>query len=69
VLQPYGADAAARTAIKISRDGSGSTLSTWDVSQDSITEHDKRHAKVTSYLKAANAADEREVAAALRPIM
>jgi wobble nucleotide-excising tRNase len=63
------ADTNTRTAIKISRDGSGSTLSTWDVRQDSITEHDKRHAKVTAYLQAANAADEREVAAALRPIL
>jgi len=63
------ADATTRTAIKISRDGAGSTLSTWDVRQDSITEHDKRHAKVTAYLQAANAADEREVAAALRPIL
>ena len=64
-----GADTTTRTAIKISRDGTGSTLSTWDVRQDSITEHDKRHAKVTAYLKTANAADERDVAAALRPIL
>jgi wobble nucleotide-excising tRNase len=64
-----GADTTIRTAIKISRDGTGSTMSTWDVRQDSITEHDKRHAKVTAYLKAANAAEEREVAAALRHIL
>jgi wobble nucleotide-excising tRNase len=63
------AETTTRTAIKMSRDGSGSTLSTWDVRQDSITEHDKRHAKVTSYLTTANAADQREVAAALRPIL
>jgi wobble nucleotide-excising tRNase len=63
------ADTTTRTAVKISRDGSGSTLSAWDVRQDSITEHDKRHAKVTAYLTTANAADEREVAAALRPIL
>ena len=64
-----GAETTTRTAMKISRDGMGSTLSTWDVRQDSVTEHDKRHAKVTAYLKTANAADEREVAAALRPIL
>jgi wobble nucleotide-excising tRNase len=64
-----GADTTTRTAIKISRDGTGSPLSTWDVRQDSITEHDKRHAKVMAYLKTANAADERDVAAALRPIL
>jgi wobble nucleotide-excising tRNase len=63
------ADTTTRTAIKISRYGSGSTLSTWDVRQDSITEHDKRHAKVAAYLKSANAADEREVAGALRHIL
>ena len=44
-------------------------MSAWDVRQDSITEHDKRHAKVTAYVATANAADEREVAAALRPIL
>ena len=64
-----GADTTIRTTIKISRNGTGSTLSTWDVRQDSITEHDKRHAKVTAYLRTANAADERDVAAALRPIL
>jgi wobble nucleotide-excising tRNase len=64
-----GADTTTRTAIKISRDGAGSTLSTWDVRQDSITEHDRRHAKVSAYFRAAAAADEREVASALRPIL
>jgi wobble nucleotide-excising tRNase len=64
-----GADTTTRSAIKISRDGSGSTFSPWDVRQDSITEHDKRHAKMVAYLQSANAADEREVAAALRPIL
>ena len=64
-----GADTTTRTAIKISREGAGSTFSAWDVRLDSITEHDKRHEKVARYLHAANSADEREVAAALRPIL
>jgi wobble nucleotide-excising tRNase len=64
-----GADALSRSAIKIVRDGAGSTLAIWDVRQDSITEHDKRHAKVAAYIRAANPSEERAVAAALRPIL
>lgn len=64
-----GANAQTRTALRISRDGSGSTLATWDVHQDCITEHDRRHASVSAYIQAANAANERAVAEALRPIL
>lgn len=64
-----GADRIARSAIKIVRDGDGSDLTTWDVRLDSITEHDKRHEKVAAYILAADATVEREVAAALRPIL
>ena len=44
-------------------------LAPWDIRQDSITEHDKRHAKVAAYIQASNASEERAVAAALRPIL
>jgi wobble nucleotide-excising tRNase len=64
-----GAEEDTRTAMKIARDGTGSTLATWNVEQDSITKHDKRHALVLSYLATSNAADERAVASALRPIL
>lgn len=64
-----GADMQTRSALRISRDGSGSTLAVWDVHQDCITEHDKRHALVSAYIRAANAANERAVAEALRPIL
>jgi wobble nucleotide-excising tRNase len=64
-----GADRIARSAIKIVRDGDGSDLVGWDVRLDSITEHDKRHEKVAAYILAADAAVEREVAAALRQIL
>lgn len=64
-----GADILTRSAVKIVRDGAGSTLAPWDVRQDSITEHDKRHAKVAAYIQASNASEERAVAAALRPIL
>lgn len=64
-----GAEVADRTAMRVSRDGAGSTLLAWDVRQDSITEHDKRHEMVTRYLQAANHAEERMVAIALRFIL
>jgi wobble nucleotide-excising tRNase len=64
-----GSDAAARSALKIARDGAGSTLAVWDVSEDCITEHDRRHNLMRSYLDTNNAADERSVAAALRPML
>lgn len=62
-------DRIARAAIKVIRENDGSNLVAWDVKQDSITEHDKRHAKVVAYIASNNAADERDVAQALRPIL
>jgi len=64
-----GADKITRSAIRIVRDGAGSTLSAWDVRLDSITEHDKRHELVRDYIQAANPTTERAVAGALRPIL
>ncbi len=64
-----GADTATKSAIKLDRDGAGSTLSIWDVNQDAITEHDRRHRLVLDYLGTHNSAEERAVAAALRPIL
>jgi wobble nucleotide-excising tRNase len=51
------------------RENDGSNLVAWNVQQDSITDHDKRHAKMVAYIASNNAADEREVAAALRPML
>ena len=64
-----GASAADRSAIRLVRAAAGSTFAAWDVRQDCITEHDRRHELVTGYLQAANPAIERQVAAALRPIL
>ncbi|WP_106754593.1 AAA family ATPase [Pannonibacter carbonis] len=64
-----GADVLTRCALRVSRLGTGSTLAVWDVNQDSITEHDRRHALVRDYINAADPAKERAVAAALRPIL
>jgi wobble nucleotide-excising tRNase len=64
-----GADTLTRSAMRIARQGAGSTLAVWDVRQDCITEHDRRHELVERYLQASDPATERVVAAALRPIL
>jgi wobble nucleotide-excising tRNase len=64
-----GADTTTRTALKIERDQSGSRLAAWDVNQDCITEHDRRHAAVRPFISTPATTDERAVAAALRPIL
>jgi len=63
-----GADRAARAALEVSRDGIGSTIRSWDVNQDSISEHDRRHATLRQYLDT-NTGNNREVATALRPVL
>lgn len=57
------------TALRINRAAVGSEITVWDVRNDSISEHDKRHELVRGYLQAANPDKERQVAAALRPIL
>lgn len=56
-------------AIRISRAQVGSGLDVWNVNQDSITEHDRRYARVASYLQAADPNQERTVATDLRPML
>jgi wobble nucleotide-excising tRNase len=63
------ADVTTRTALRIIRDGAGSTLAAWNVNRDCITEHDRRHALVTAYIQGKPNLDERAVAAALRHIL
>jgi len=64
-----GAETTIRSAMRIARQGAGSTLVTWNVHQDCITEHDRRHALVGAYVDQPDPAQERNVAAALRPIL
>ena len=64
-----GADTDARSAMRISRAGQTSTLESWDVNQDCITEHDRRYSLLSQYIQNAFGISEREVAAALRPIL
>lgn len=63
-----GADRAARTALQIVRVGDSSEIQLWDATQDSITEHDKRHELVAVYV-ANSTGDRRKVAESLRPIL
>ncbi|MDD9996691.1 MAG: AAA family ATPase [Rhodospirillaceae bacterium] len=64
-----GADTNARSAMKISRADQTSTFENWDVNQDCITEHDRRHSLVYQYIQNGFGINEREVAVALRPIL
>ena len=64
-----GADTIERTAIKVVRSNPGSTLTEWDVNQDCITEHDRRHSLIRNYIQNSVGTDHRAVAAALRPII
>ena len=61
--------AASRTAIRLARQGASSTLAAWDVTQDAVTDHDRRHALVSDYIDNGGPATEREAAQALRPIL
>jgi hypothetical protein len=58
-----GADRTARCALQIVRSGGGSTLAPWDVRQDTLTPHDRRHELVREYLRTSDPTREREVAA------
>ena len=53
-------------ALKIIRDSAGSTLSTWNVSEDAITEHDQRDSKLRDYVNN-NDGDLIDVAKSIRP--
>lgn len=61
-----GADSTVRSALEVVRDGAGSTLRAWDVAQDSVTEHDRRHTRLRGFLDT-GAGDLREVARSIRP--
>lgn len=63
------ADRNARTSLRLNRAAVGSEIAVWDVRNDSISEHDKRHELVRRYLQVANPDEERKVAQALRPIL
>lgn len=61
-----GADPTMRSALQIVRDGNGSTIRAWNVDEDSITEHDRRHAQFRSFVDQGEG-DAREIARSIRP--
>lgn len=61
-----GADATVRTAVEIVRDGDGSSLRSWNVAQDSVTEHDRRHTRLRAFVDSGTG-DQREIARDIRP--
>jgi wobble nucleotide-excising tRNase len=64
-----GTDGTLRSACRIVRAGDGSTLGPWDVTQDCITEHDRNHATVETYIQNGAGDNERAVATVLRPML
>jgi len=63
-----GADTATRVALHVVRDGNGSAIAAWNVDHDCITEHDRRHELLRSYL-ADGGQNEREIATSIRPLL
>jgi wobble nucleotide-excising tRNase len=55
-----------RVALHVVRDGNGSTIASWNVDYDSITEHDRRNAALRDYMTN-GAGNDREIAQSLRP--
>jgi len=63
-----GTSATMRAALQVARDGVGSTIRIWDVNQDCITEHDRRHLLLRDYVSNGTP-NNREVAKAIRPVL
>ena len=57
-----------RAAIRVQRDATGSSIASWDVGKDSVTEHDRRHATMREYLRAGGT-NSREVAEGIRHVL
>lgn len=62
-------EASERSALTIHRVTDGSNLAAWDIESDSAGPHSRRYELVEEYLRASDAAKEREVAQSLRPIL
>jgi wobble nucleotide-excising tRNase len=61
-----GADSTIRSALEIVREGNGSTIRSWNVEEDSITEHDRRDERLRRFLELGEG-DPREIARSIRP--
>ncbi|NCC03461.1 MAG: hypothetical protein EOM37_05360 [Proteobacteria bacterium] len=59
-----------RSVLQIIRTGdSSSAIELWNIHQDCITEHDKRHKLIANYIERCDPTKQREVASALRPTL
>ena len=63
-----GADSATTVALKVSRDGNGSTIEPWAVDRDCLTEHDRRHEALREYVRNGGN-NEQDIARSLRPML
>jgi wobble nucleotide-excising tRNase len=61
-------DRTLRGALELVRDGEGSVIRAWDVTQDMVTVHDRRHELLRAYVASATQND-REVAQSIRPVL
>lgn len=62
------ADREDTTSVTLTRDGTGSTLAAWNVTEDCVTEYDKNHELLRAYATS-NTGNPREVAKCLRPVL
>lgn len=63
-----GANQNATVALKVSRDGNGSSIEPWSVERACVTEHDRRHEALRCYVLNGGA-NEQEIARSLRPML
>lgn len=61
-------DSADRASIEVVRDGVGSTLREWNVTDDCVSEYDRRHALLRRFVDQGGA-NARDVAQAIRPVL
>lgn len=63
-----GADQNTTVALKVTRDGNGSSIEAWSVDRDCVTEHDRRHEALREYVRNGGQ-NEQEIARSLRPML
>jgi wobble nucleotide-excising tRNase len=69
VWEGVGRDSSICRPLKIRRAGQASVIEDWEISADSVTEHDRNHSLLRDYLRNGPGADSRAVAVALRPVL
>ncbi len=61
-----GTDSTVRAALEVGRDATGSSLLAWNITDDAITEHDRRHLTLRGFVDS-GAGEKRVVASDIRP--